>query len=240
MISKALEEEIFELTHWSHHVKFHQTYQHITESLYIRKLSIRLRKFIEHCLNCLLYQTRRHQSYEELQLIRMMNIFFHTITMNFVMTLSISQEEYDCMLIIIDKFFKRMMMILSKTTYTAEQWAHLILERLQIANWDVSIAIINDRDSKFISDFWKITFKKLRTSILISIIYHSQTNEQFKRINQMIEITLRFLLFSIEDSLWLSLLLTLQVIFNNSEMTIKHLSNKVIYEFRTTKISNLI
>ncbi len=90
MISKALEEEIFELAHRSHHVKFHQTYQHIAESLYIRKLSIRLRKFIEHCLNCLLYQTRRHQSYEELQFIKTMNVLFHTITMNFVMMLSIS------------------------------------------------------------------------------------------------------------------------------------------------------
>ncbi len=208
MISKALEEEIFELAHRSHHVEFHRTYQHIAESLYIRKLSIRLRKFIEHCLNCLLYQTRRHQSYEELQFIKTMNVLFHTITMNFVMMLSISQEEYDYMLIIIDKFFKRMTMISSKTTYTAEQWAHLILERLQITNWDVSIAIINDRDSKFMFDFWKITFKKLKTSILISIVYHSQTNEQFKRINQTIEIALRFLLSSIEDSLWLSLLLS--------------------------------
>ena len=60
MISKALEGKIFELAHRSHHVKFHCTYQHIAESLYIRKLSIRLRKFIEHCSNCLLYQTRRH------------------------------------------------------------------------------------------------------------------------------------------------------------------------------------
>ena len=240
MISKALEEEIFELAHRSHHVEFHRTYQHIAESLYIRKLSIRLRKFIEHCPNCLLYQTRRHQSYEELQFIRTMNVSFHTITMNFVMTLSISQEEYDCMLIIIDKFFKRMTMISSKATYTAEQWAHLILERLQIANWDVSIAIINDKDSKFMSDFWKTTFKKLKTSILISIVYHSQTNEQFERINQTIEIALRFLLSSIEDSLWPSLLLTLQAAFNNSETTIEHSSNEVIYEFRTTEISNLI
>ncbi len=144
------------------------------------------------------------------------------------------------MLIIIDKFFKSMMMISSKTTYTAEQWAHLILERLQIADWEVSIAIINDKDLKFMSDFWKATFKKLRTSILISIVYHSQMNEQFKRINQTVKIALKSLLFSIKDSLWFSLLLTLQVIFNNSEITIKHLLNKIIYEFRTTKISNLI
>jgi len=106
MISKALEEEIFKLAHQSHHVEFHQTYQHIAESLYIIKLLIRLRKFIEHCLNCLLYQTKRHQLYEELQFIKIINVFFHTITMNFVMTLSISQEEYDCILIIINKFFK--------------------------------------------------------------------------------------------------------------------------------------
>ncbi len=203
-------------------------------------MSTRLRKFIEHCPNCLLYQTRRHQSYEELQLIRTMNVPFHTITMNFVMTLPISQEEYDCMLTIIDKFFKRMTMISSKTTYTAEQWAHLVLERLQIANWDVPAAIINDRDPKFMSDFWKTTFKKLRTSILTSTAYHSQTNEQSERINQTIEIALRFLLSSTEGSLWPSLLSALQAAFNNSETTIEHSPNEVIYEFRTTEIPDLI
>ncbi len=121
MISKALEREIFELTHQSHHVDFHQTYQHVTEFLYVRKLSIRLRRFIEHCSDCLLYQTRRHQSYEELQLIRIMNVSFHIITMNFVMTLSISQKEYNCLLTIIDKFFKRVTMISGKATHIAEQ-----------------------------------------------------------------------------------------------------------------------
>ncbi len=55
MISKALEREIFELTHQSHHVDFHRTYQHVTEFLYVRKLSIRLRRFIKHCSDCLLY-----------------------------------------------------------------------------------------------------------------------------------------------------------------------------------------
>jgi len=134
VIPKALEEEIFELAHRSHHAGFHRTYQHIAESLYIRKLSTRLRKFIEHCPDCLLYQTRRHQPYGELQPIRTMNVPFHTITMDFVMALPISQEGYDCMLTITDKFSKRMTMIPGKTTYTAEQWAHLVLERLQIAN----------------------------------------------------------------------------------------------------------
>ena len=175
-----------------------------------------------------------------MQLIRTMNVFFHIITMNFVMMLLISQEEYDCMLMIIDKFFKRMTMISGKTIYTDEQWMHLMLQRLQVTDWDISVVIINDRDSKFMSDFWKMTFKKLRMFILISIIYHSQINEQFECTNQTIEIALRFVLSSIEDSLWLSMLSTLQVVFNNSEMTIEHSSNEVIYEFRTTEISNLI
>lgn len=111
---------------------------------------------------------------------------------------------------------------------------------MQIVDWEVSVAIISDRDSKFMSNFWKTTFKKLRMSLLISITYYSQTNEQFERINQMIEIAIRFLLSSIKDSLWPSLLSTLQVVFNNLKSITEYLSNQIIYEFKTKKVSNLI
>lgn len=110
-ILKALKADIFKLAYRSHYSEFHQIYQHIAESLYVRKLSNRLRKYIEHCSNCLLYQTRKHKSYEELQLIKIMNVSFHIINMNFVMILSMSLKDYECLLIITNKFFKRLIMI---------------------------------------------------------------------------------------------------------------------------------
>ena len=37
--------------------------------------------------------------------------------MNFIVTLSIIANEYDCLLIVTDKFFKRVLMMSEKTIY---------------------------------------------------------------------------------------------------------------------------
>src|SRR2546430_12667161 len=39
-------------------------------------------------------------------------------------------------------------------------------DRLQEADWGIPRAIISDRDSKFMSKFWKTTFNKLSVSML--------------------------------------------------------------------------
>ncbi len=45
---------------------------------------------------------------------------------------------------------------------------------------------------------------------------------------------------NIEDALWSSFLLTLQTVFNNSEIAIEHFSNEIVYDFKTRKISGFI
>ena len=58
--------------------------------------------------------------------------------------------------------------------------------------------IIFDRDSKFMSNFWQIFFIKLNTKLFISMTYHSQIDNLSKRINQIVEIVIKY--FVIEFS----------------------------------------
>ncbi len=58
IILKKLKHEMFSLTHSFHHADFHWIYQRIIKIMYVRKLAFRLRKFINHCLKCQLYQIR--------------------------------------------------------------------------------------------------------------------------------------------------------------------------------------
>ena len=209
--------------------------------MYVRKLAFRLRKFIDHCLKCQLYQIKRHQSYDEMVPISSANIPFHTITLDFILALSISIDELKCLLIVIDKFSKRLMLIPGKSTWSTKKWAHALIERLQQADWGMSSAIIFDRDFKFLSDFWQATFEKLEISLLTSTIYHPQIDGQSERSNQIVEIALRFLLFSMDESLWPSLLTSLQANFNNfAFISTGKSSNEIVYDFRTTEISSLI
>lgn len=120
VIPRSLEGEIFALAHQPHHAGFHRTYGHISESLYVKNLSSRLRKFLEHCPKCLLFQTRRHSPYGQLQSIRTVDIPFHTISMDFVLALPLSIEGFECMLTITDKFSKRVSLIPGHSTHSAE------------------------------------------------------------------------------------------------------------------------
>jgi hypothetical protein len=120
------------------HSEFDVCFEIIIRFWYIKKLIKALRQYIKHCSQCLTIQTRRHKSYENLQFIHSFFVSFHTIIMNFVLELSKIEEEIDCVLSIIDKFTKRVMLISRKFTYTAEDWAISLLEETQRRDWEIS------------------------------------------------------------------------------------------------------
>jgi hypothetical protein len=51
--------------------------------------------------------------------------------------------------------------------------------------------IVYDRDTKFISNFWKSLMVSLETKLLFKKAYHPQTNGQTERVNQIVEYMLR-------------------------------------------------
>ena len=136
------------------------------------------------------------------------------------------------MFIMICKFFKNVDLLFDKTIYNIVDWAILILAWLLIVNWNLSRVIILNKNSKFVSKFWQKIFKSLSNKIFITIVYHSQTNEQFKRTNQTIEIVLRYLISKIFDVNWIIVVFSFQFEFNNAANTfIDQILNKLKFDF---------
>jgi hypothetical protein len=229
-ISANCELKIFDLTHdKSNHAKHHRTYVKLADQMYISKMSRKIRQYIKHCSTCERNQTKRHLTYEELVSMSE-KISFKILTMNFIMTLS---NEMNAALIVTCKAFKRIIIILEKFTWTAVNWAETLLDRLLVADWDILKEIISNKNFKFISKFWTIVFRKLSTKLLMITIYHSQTNDQFERTNQIVEIALRF--FFIENSKidWTDVVSLIQTNLNNSSnVVIELFSNKLMYDFK--------
>ena len=231
-IPKALKKDIFKLTHDDNqHAEVTRFYARIVESLYILKLFRKLRTYITHCPTCQLNQTKRHRPYEELMSIICPTISFHTIAMNFILT--IPEKNYDTLLTITCKYSKRIAIISEKTIYNAKDWVKCTLNRLLTANWKLSAAIISNRDLKFISDFWQQFFVMLDTDILTTTAYHPQADEQFERSNQTIEIAIRFLYANNPDVDVIVALSSIQAQLNNSLNASTELClNEIIYEFK--------
>jgi hypothetical protein len=223
------------------HSSFEVTFEIIFRSWYIRDLIKTLRAYIKNCSQCLQIQIRRHKSWENLQLIHSASVFFHIITMNFVLNLSKIKEKIDCVLSMIDKFTKRVMLISEKFTYTIENWAIQLLKESQRRNWNISKMIISDKDRKFLSDLWRTLFTKLSVFMLYSTVYHSQIDDVSERTNQILEIALRYYIQELSDSiLWIWTLWKFQSIFNNTRSAItKKISNELLYDLTSNLSLNI-
>lgn len=120
-ISLASFSDIFKIAHVEEHSEFARCYSIISKAFYVRDLIKHLRSFISNCLNCLILQIRRHQSYEFLQSIISSAVSYHIISIDFILILSITLEEYDIILSITNKFTKKITLSLEKITYSAAE-----------------------------------------------------------------------------------------------------------------------
>ena len=234
-VPEALEHNIFKLAHnEQHHGGFHRTYDRIAASIYIRYLAKHLRVYIEHCPAYQLNQTKRHKPYRRLLPINKPNIPFHTITIDFILALPVTKDGCDSLLTVTCKASKRMLLIAGQSTWDAPAWANATLAALIGHDWGIPQAIISDRDSKFVSAFWKTIFTALKYNLLTSTAYHTQTDEQSERTNQTVKIAIRFYLSQHIDVVdWTIILPYLQGYLNNSPNQSTSLApNKVIYGFK--------
>ena len=238
-IPSSLDKEIFEMVHdQNQHSGVTRCYHRISESLFIPRLSRKLRTYIKHCPPCQLGQTKRHKPYGELMPIACPPIQFHTICMDFILGLP---GEFDTLLTVTCKFSKRATIIVGKSTYKAKDWAKLLINRLQISDWGLPAAIISDRDPKFMSELWQTIFNLLGTKILTSTAYHPQSDGQSERTNQTVETAIRFVVTNMPHVGFKDTLPALQAQLNNSPNASTGLSpNETIYGFKVRESTSTL
>ena len=237
-----LEKRIYALAHDSnHHCGFHRAYARIAGSLYIRHLAKRLRRYIKYCKKCMEGQTMRHAPYGELKPINTMALPFHTITIDFIVSMPETPDGMDAILSTTDKFSKRISLVAGKTTWSAPEWATPWLAMLQRESWGLPRAIISDRDPKFVAAFWKSTFNHLGIALLFTTAYHPQTDGQSERTNQTVEIALRYSLMEGDITDFSKLLPSIQATMNNSANASTGISpNEILYGFKVLEATDLL
>ena len=195
--------DIFAIAHREGHPGFSRCYEIIARSWFIRGLTKLLWSFIRHCPQCLALQTRRHPPYGSLQPIQSPPVPLFTLTLDFVLTLPLTKEKFNAIMSVTCKFSKRVTLIEGTNIWSAEDWAHAFLKRLDLIDWGLPGELITDRNPKFLSRFWKALFAKLGVNLLYSTAYHPQTDGSSERINQTVKIALWFFVHAMEDlSCW--------------------------------------
>ena len=230
-IPESMQQEVFRLAHdGNFHAGFHTTYARISPSVYIKGLSKHLQTYLKHCPECQLNQTKRHPTYGELNPIATPPIPFHTVAMDFIVALPF-HEGKNMLLTITCKFTKKKLLVPGFDEWSAAAWANVFITALVSHDWGVPVAIISDRDSRFMSSFWQAVFQKLGVTLATSTAYHPQTDGQSERTNQTVEIALRFHLTTGTDD-WITVLPFLQASLNNSVTSTGFAPNELAYGFR--------
>ncbi|GKC93489.1 putative reverse transcriptase domain-containing protein [Tanacetum coccineum] len=139
------------------------------------------------------------------------------ITMDFVSGLPRTPSGYDTIWVIVHRLTKSAHFLPMNKMDSMEKLTQLYLKEV-VYRHGVPILIISDRDSHFMSRFWRSLQKALGTNLDMSTAYHSQTDGQSKRTIQMLEDMLRVCVIDFGSS-WDGHLPLVEFSYNNSYHT---------------------
>lgn len=123
-------------------------------------------------------------------------------------------EGYSVILVVVDRLTKYAHFIPIKHPYTAATIAQIFLDNI-VKLHGLPASIVTDRDTIFVSQFWKALFKLYKVDLQLSISYHPQTDGQLERVNQCLEMYLRCAVHDSPKS-WKSWLSLAELWYNSS------------------------
>lgn len=112
--------------------------------------------------------------------------------MDFVVGLPRTKQGFDNIYVIVVRFSKMAHFVPCKTTHDACHIAQLFFKEV-IRTHGLPMSIVSDRDSKFMSHFWKILWQNLGTNISFGSAYHPQIDGQTEVVNRSLGNLLRCL-----------------------------------------------
>jgi hypothetical protein len=117
-----------------------------------------------------------------------------------------SSGQYNCVLVVIDKFTKYGHSIPLRHPFNAQKVAEVLIDNVFKLH-SLPQVVVSHRDPIFTSTFWQSLFKQTGVQLKMSSVYYPKTDGQTERVNQQVECYLRCFISSHSSkwSKWLSL-----------------------------------
>jgi hypothetical protein len=188
-VPENLTDDVISLVHSTNHFGQKKSLSAIKTRFHFPRMS----KVVDYIDACQICQTSKHATTKTAGLLRLIKttpISTHTIIMDFITGLSLSDDGFNALLSITDKFTKCVKFIACKDTTTARETAELYIKHAY-NTFGIPVKIISDRDPRFTSTFWRSLCNLLDISLNLTTAYHSAADGQSEKTNHAIETALR-------------------------------------------------
>jgi hypothetical protein len=152
-------------------------------------------------------------------------------SIDFIVGLPLTACKFNSIWVIVDRLTKSAHFIPINTTYKVQKYAKICIARVLCLH-GVLKKIISNRGSQFLTHFLEQLHASIGTHLIHNLAYHSQTDGQTERVNQILVDMLRACVMEYPRS-WDKYLSCTEFLYNNSyQETLKMAPFDVLYGCR--------
>ncbi|KAD0553101.1 hypothetical protein E3N88_44080 [Mikania micrantha] len=202
---------------YSVHPGSNKMYHDLKTTYWWPNMKSEITTYVSKCLTCSKVKVEYHKPSGLLQQPEIPVWKWEQISMDFITKLPKTASGCDTIWVIVDRLTKSAHFLPIKETDKLDKLTRIYLKEV-VSRHGVPISIISDRDSRFMTHFWKSLHKALRTRLDMGTAYHPQTDGQSERTIQTLEDMLRACVIDFGNS-WETHLPLVEFSYNNSYHT---------------------
>jgi hypothetical protein len=178
------------------------------------KMKKNIAEYVSKCFTCQVVKAEHKRPAGLLKSLPIPVWKWEHISMDFIDGLPRTRRGNDSIWVIVDRLTKSAHFIPLSSHRTAEKLVRLFIRDI-VRIHGTPASIVSDRDTLFVSEFWRSFQKEMGTTLAMSTAYHPQTDGQTERVNQILEDLLRACVIDFGGS-WEDHLPLVEFSYNNS------------------------
>ena len=142
--------------------------------------------FVRRCLTCQQINAEDQRPVGLLQPLEVAEWNWEHITMAFVTHLPQTLQRHEAVWVIVDRLTKSAHFLAIRITFTLEEFCRLYIREI-VRLHGVLVSIVSDWDPRFTAHFWKSFQRAMGTQLMMSTVFHPQTDGQSERTIQVLD-----------------------------------------------------